>query len=70
MGKVIAYAAAVIMIVGVIIHNFVYEFSGIVYPLFLFGCVLLGVVGYLIDRKEIKKQQTASSSDSNEETIK
>ena len=63
MGKIIAYAAAVIMIVGVIIHNFVYEFSGIVYPLFLFGCVLLGLVGYLIDRREIKKKQVTESDE-------
>lgn len=67
MGKIIAYAAAVIMIVGVIIHKFVYEFPGIVYPLFLIGCVLFGLVGYFIDRRGLKKKQV---SDSDEQEIK
>jgi len=63
MGKVIAYAAAVIMIAGVIIHKFVYEFPGIAYPLFLIGCVLLGLVGYFIDRRGLKKKQVTESDE-------
>jgi len=52
MGKVIIYLAGIIMFIGVIIHYFVYEFSHVVYSLFLFACVLVAIIGYFIDRKK------------------
>jgi len=55
MGKFIIYAAGVIMVVGVIIQNFVYEFQHYIYVLFLGACILMAVLGYFIDKKKNKK---------------
>ena len=55
MGKVIIYIAAIIMFAGVIIQNFVYEFPVPAYILFLGGCILLAIIGYIFDRNKNKK---------------
>ena len=55
MSKVMLYAAWIIMLAGVVVQRFVYEFPVPVYILFLAACVLLGVAGYFVDRRKNKK---------------
>lgn len=51
MGKALMYLAWVIMIIGVIVERFVYEFPNKIYLPFLGFCMLLGVIGYIIERR-------------------
>ncbi len=60
MGKAIIYIAGIIMFAGVITHNFIHDFPGFTYIIFLAGCVLLAVIGYIIDRKQSKKNKSES----------
>ena len=52
MGKSLLYLAWAIRIIGVIINRFVHPFSDSVYIPFLGMCILLGVVGYWIERRK------------------
>jgi len=52
MGKFLLYTAWVFMLAGAIITRFVYEFSDVVYITYLVICVLLGVLGYFIDKRK------------------
>ena len=54
MGKALLYLAWVIMIIGVIVERFVHEFPNEIYIPFLVFCILLGVIGYFIERRNSK----------------
>ena len=42
------------MIIGVIVERFVHEFPNEIYIPFLVFCILLGVIGYFIERRNSK----------------
>lgn len=52
MGKILLYIAWFLAIAGAIITRFFYEVSNVAYAIYLVICVLLGVLGYFIDKKE------------------
>ena len=54
MGRALLYLAWVIMIIGVIVERFVHEFPNEIYIPFLVFCILLGVIGYFIERRNSK----------------
>ena len=54
MGRALLYLAWVIMIIGVIVERFVHEFPNEIYIPFLVFCILLGVIGYYIERRNSK----------------
>ncbi len=58
MGKILLYIAWFLAIAGAIITRFFYEVSNVAYVIYLAICVLLGVLGYFIDKKENNKQDT------------
>ena len=54
MGRALLYLAWVFMIIGVIVERFVHEFPNEIYIPFLVFCILLGVIGYCIERRNSK----------------
>ena len=54
MGRALLFLAWVIMIIGVIVERFVHEFPNEIYIPFLVFCILLGVIGYFIERRNSK----------------
>ncbi len=54
MGRALLYLAWVFMIIGVIVERFVHEFPNEIYIPFLVFCILLGVIGYFIERRNSK----------------
>lgn len=51
MGKILIYIAWFIAIAGAIIIRFVYEVSDLVFIIYTVTYLLLGVLGYCIDKK-------------------
>ncbi len=58
MGKILMYIAWFLAIAGAIITRFVYELSDIAYIIYIVIYVLLGVVGYYINKRKNNKQDT------------
>jgi predicted membrane channel-forming protein YqfA (hemolysin III family) len=52
MGKILMYIAWFLAIAGAIITRFVYEVSDTAYIIYIVIYVLLGVLGYYIDKKK------------------
>lgn len=52
MGKALLYMAWVLMIIGVVVERFVHEFPNEIYIPFLGFCMLMGVIGYMIEKRK------------------
>ncbi len=55
MGKILIYIAWFLAIAGAIITRFVYEVSDMTYIIYIVIYVVMGVLGYYIDKRKSKK---------------
>ncbi len=57
MGKKLMYIAWFLAIAGAILTRFVFELSDVAYIIYIVIYVMLGIIGYCIDKKD-KNQNT------------